>query len=161
MPRRSPPIRPMQVYDLPAVAALEKQCFAQPWSLQMLQHDLCTNGCARYLVMEQAGVIVGYAGMWVTLGEAHVVTLAVAPHMRRRGYAAALLRALFLLALDRMDIVTFTLEVRVGNKPALHLYERIGFRVEGIEKNYYEDGEDAYIMYLADTRPALKRGDLW
>ncbi len=91
--------------------------------------------------------IIGYGGVWLVVDEAHVTTIAVAPAYRGRGVGELLLNALidhaYALAAQRM-----TLEVRVSNTSAQHLYLKYGFQIAGTRPRYYTDnGEDALIMW--------------
>jgi ribosomal-protein-alanine N-acetyltransferase len=90
--------------------------------------------------------IVGFAGLWVMVDEAHVTTFAVDPRWRRRGVGERMLLALLDLSISRRAREA-TLEVRLSNFPARKLYEKYGFRPVGIRPRYYSDnGEDALIM---------------
>ncbi len=90
--------------------------------------------------------ILGFVGLWFMVGEAHIVTIAVAAAERRQGLGEALLIAAFELAMRRNQDV-LTLECRVSNTPAQALYEKYGFRRVGVRKRYYTDNdEDALIM---------------
>ena len=74
------------------------------------------------------------------------MNVAVAPERRRRGIASRLISRLFDEAGDELP---FTLEVRVSNRDAIAMYERLGFRSAGVRPRYYQDnGEDALIMWL-------------
>jgi len=95
--------------------------------------------------------IVGYAGVWMMVSDAHLVTIAVAPAHRRRGLGELLLIATLDLS-QQLAAETMTLEVRVSNKPAQALYTKYGFETQGRRRHYYSDnGEDALIM----TTPLL------
>ena len=101
--------------------------------------------------------MVGFAGLWVMVDEAHVTTFAVDPRWRRRGVGERLLLGLLDIAVARRAREA-TLEVRLSNVPARRLYEKFGFRPVGIRPRYYSDnGEDALIMTTEplDT-PALQ-----
>ena len=90
--------------------------------------------------------IVGFVGVWLTLDEAHIVTIAVRESHRGRGIGELLLIAAIALAtLNDQDIVT--LEVRASNQAAQALYEKYGFKRVGVHHRYYSDNhEDAVIM---------------
>jgi ribosomal-protein-alanine N-acetyltransferase len=90
--------------------------------------------------------IVGFVGIWLTLAEAHIVTIAVRESHRGRGIGELLLIAAIALAtLNDQDIVT--LEVRASNQAAQALYEKYGFKRVGVRHRYYSDNhEDALIM---------------
>lgn len=91
--------------------------------------------------------IIGFAGMWILLDEAHVTTIGVAPEYRGNGLGELLLIDLFEEALRR-GAEWMTLEVRVSNEPAQALYQKYGFTRQGVRRRYYSDnGEDAFIMW--------------
>ncbi|MBI2782047.1 MAG: ribosomal protein S18-alanine N-acetyltransferase [Chloroflexi bacterium] len=136
----------MTFEDLPAVHAIEKASFAVPWPSDAYRSELTTNRLASYIVARAEDAIVGFAGLWVMVDEAHVTTFAVDPRWRRRGVGERLLLALLDLAVARRAREA-TLEVRLSNMPARRLYEKYGFRPVGIRPRYYSDnGEDALIM---------------
>lgn len=94
----------------------------------------------------EAGRIVGYAGMWIMIDEAHITTIAVRHEFRGRGFGELLLASLVESAAE-MSAQRMTLEVRVSNDVAQALYRKYGFRQEGVRPRYYsDDNEDAYIM---------------
>ncbi|MDW7982787.1 MAG: ribosomal protein S18-alanine N-acetyltransferase [Thermomicrobium sp.] len=96
--------------------------------------------------------VVGFAGMWVIYGEAHVTTIAVAPEHRRLGLGEVLFLTLISEAIRR-GAEFVTLEVRVSNTAAQSLYAKYGFTRRGVRPRYYSDNaEDAYIM----TSPSLR-----
>lgn len=90
--------------------------------------------------------IVGLVGVWLTPGEAHIITIAVRESHRGRGIGELLLIAAIALAtLNDREVVT--LEVRASNQAAQALYEKYGFRKVGVRHRYYSDNhEDAVIM---------------
>jgi [ribosomal protein S18]-alanine N-acetyltransferase len=90
--------------------------------------------------------VVGYAGFWVMVDEAHISTLASHPQRRRQGIAELLLIAMTERAAE-MSARVMTLEVRVSNTGAQTLYRKFGFEVVGRRPQYYSDNnEDALIM---------------
>lgn len=96
--------------------------------------------------------IIGFAGMWILLDEAHITTIGVAPEYRGRGLGEMLLLDLFEEAMRR-GAEWVTLEVRVSNDTAQALYSKYGFTRQGIRRRYYSDnGEDAYIMWSPSIR---------
>jgi ribosomal-protein-alanine N-acetyltransferase len=100
------------------------------------------------------GRILGYAGMWLMVDEAHITTIAVRTAWRRRGFGELLLVSLVDAARD-MGISRMTLEVRVSNESAQNLYDKYGFERRGTRPRYYSDNnEDAYIMTTGDVRDA-------
>ncbi len=99
--------------------------------------------------------VVGYAGLMMSLDDAHITTVAVDPAWQRRHVGARLLLSLVREALAR-KAANLTLEVRVSNAGARDLYRRFGFEAVGVRKGYYaESGEDAIVMWAHDVkRPA-------
>jgi len=96
--------------------------------------------------------IVGYAGMWLMVDEAHITTIAIREEWRSRGLGELLLISLIDEASD-MGAHRVTLEVRVSNEVAQNLYSKYGFRREGVRPRYYSDNnEDAFIMTTDDIR---------
>jgi ribosomal-protein-alanine N-acetyltransferase len=91
--------------------------------------------------------VVGYAGLWLMVDEAHVTTIGVHPDHRGQGAGELLFLGLADIA-RQMRATRITLEVRVSNTGAQNLYRKYGLEVAGVRKRYYSDnGEDAYIMW--------------
>jgi [ribosomal protein S18]-alanine N-acetyltransferase len=94
--------------------------------------------------------IVGFAGLWLMVDEAHVTTIATHPNYRNRGLGELLLTSLIDIAYD-IGARQVTLEVRVTNSTAQNLYRKYGFRETGVRPRYYSDNhEDALIMWTDD-----------
>ena len=145
-------IRRMTLEDLDAVTAIERATFANPWSRASFEAELTRNVAARYLVAEVGGEVVGYGGAWVIFDESHITNIAVAEAHRGRGYGKRLTAAL-MQYLSNLGAAYATLEVRVSNTRAQHVYAALGFVSVGKRKRYYEDnGEDALLM-VCDRMP--------
>ena len=145
-------IRRMTINDVDAVYAIEANTFARPWSRQDFIKEMTTNTCARYLVAEKDGNVIGYAGAWIVLDEAHVTNVAVAKDFRGQGIGRLLTAALIQYA-SNLGVVYATLEVRRSNETAKRLYRSLGFEYVGVRKRYYEDnGEDA-LLYCCQHMP--------
>ena len=145
-----PPVRlliePMRLADLPAVQAIEQASFTTPWPPHAYRSELESNRLATYVVARVGDTVVGYAGMWLMVDEAHITTFAIHPAWRRRRIGERLLLSLLDLAVDRRARDA-TLEVRLSNLAARRLYEKYGFRPVGLRPNYYsDDREDALVM---------------
>lgn len=141
-------IRPMRDEDIDAVLVVENQSFSTPWSRKAFEEEICSNDLAHYLVVEEAGQLVGYAGFWLVVDEAHVTNVALLPECRGRGLGTLLLEHM-IAAAKMLGAVSMTLEVRPSNTAARSLYSRRGFVERGIRPNYYAElGEDALIMWL-------------
>ncbi len=91
--------------------------------------------------------VVGYAGLWLMVDEAHITTVAVRRAFRGRGLGKVLMLAMMDLARN-LGARKVTLEVRKSNAIAIKMYEELGFRQKGVRRRYYTDnGEDALIMW--------------
>ena len=145
-----PPVRItvelMKVEDLTEVQVIERESFTTPWPPHAYRQELENNRLAHYIVARCGEVIVGFAGIWLLVDEAHVTTFATRRSWRRQGIGERLLLALLDLARTR-GAHEATLEVRPSNIPARRLYEKYGFKVVGVRPRYYsDDNEDALIM---------------
>jgi ribosomal-protein-alanine N-acetyltransferase len=139
-------VEAMRVEDLLAVHEIERQSFTTPWPPHAYRTELESNRLAHYLVVRVDGQVVGYAGMWLMVDEAHITTFAVHPAWRRQRIAERLLVVLLDLAVQR-HAREATLEVRLSNIAARRLYEKYGFRPVGVRPRYYsDDNEDGLIM---------------
>jgi ribosomal-protein-alanine N-acetyltransferase len=137
----------MTTADLQAVMAIEKASFAYPWSSRFFLQELQVQ-CARAILAEINGRIVGYVLFWLLPGEADVHNLAVHSEFRRRGIGRLLLQQVVIEA-RRQFSTQVMLEVRQSNIAAQKLYQSMGFVTSGIRKGYYsDDGEDAVAMTL-------------
>ena len=141
-------IVPMTADHLDAVAALERICFSDPWSRQLLASELDNDLSAFLVALDDEGQVAGYAGLQVILDEGTITDIAVRPDCRRRGVASQLLKV-FLDFARGNRLAFLTLEARASNYAAIALYGSRGFRGVGRRKNYYEHPrEDAVIMTL-------------
>lgn len=143
----SPLFRPMKPDDIGIICEIEREAFPTPWTPGAFQNELNNNHFAHYVVMEVEGSIAGYAGMWVIMDEAHVTNIAVRLKYRGMKLGERLLSELRRKA-AKHGAKRMTLEVRVTNRIAQNLYEKLGFRSVGVRKGYYTDNnEDALIMW--------------
>lgn len=141
-------IRPMTPQDIDSVLLVEQQSFSQPWSRRAFEAEMEDNSLARYLVLEDAEKIIGYAGLWLILDEAHITNIAVLPAYQGQGLGERLMTSLINCAKNQ-GATSMTLEVRVSNAVARSLYTKLGFEIRGRRRQYYsETKEDALIMWL-------------
>ncbi len=140
-------IRPMGADDLDPVVALESAQQPRPWSKQVFQDELAAANRI-YLVADDGGSILGFAGLMVVGDEAHVTNLLVAPGSRRSGVGRELMVAIIGggIAAGARHL---TLEVRKENVAARALYSRLGMAPVGIRPRYYGD-DDALILWAHD-----------
>ena len=140
----------MQKEHIKDILEIENECFFDPWSEKMLTDEL-NSGISHYFVAEDSGVVCGYVGMYVTVDIANITNIAVKKEYRRRAVADSLLSMLINEAKSQ-KLSFVTLEVRESNVPAISLYSKHKFKIEGKRKAYYSDNhEDALIMTLDIT----------
>ncbi len=143
-------LAPMRTRDLRGVLRIEEAVFTQPWSHRLFVEELSQRRSRAYRAAWVGREIVGFAGQMFIDDESHVNNIAVAPAWQGRGLGAVLLSDLVRTALGRGSR-HLTLEVRVGNEPALALYRRFGMAPVGVRRNYYPvTGEDALVMWVRD-----------
>ena len=118
------------------------------WSYNVLKQEL-ENKNTTYIVAKENNEVVGFAGLSICLDEATLNNIVVKKSHRNRGIGGELLEALIELC-SELRMKTFTLEVDTENEPAIHLYEKFGFKNLGIRKNYYNNSRDAFIMTKYD-----------
>lgn len=140
-------IRQAGVDDVDDIFEIEQLCFPDPWSRETLRYEMEENPRAFYIVAEMDGHVVGYAGLWWILDEGHITNVAVRPEYRNRKIGEGIIGVLIDFTTEK-GIRHHTLEVRPSNRAAINLYEKFGFRTEGLRKKYYaNNGEDALIMW--------------
>jgi [ribosomal protein S18]-alanine N-acetyltransferase len=139
-------IRLLDLADLNDVESLERRAYPTPWSRAMFASELA-KPASICLGAFEGNLLVGYAINSRYVDAWHVMNVAVEPEHQGRGIATRLLERLFeLTALDQRR--GYTLEVRVSNHTAIHLYEKLGFEARGMRRGYYTDNrEDALIMW--------------
>ena len=143
----SPSIRPARESDLGVLLQIEARRPTAPgWSRQQFESELSSER-SYFVVLEQNGLVCGYAGFWKVPPEAQVTTLVVAPEVGGKGLGRNLL--LHLLEVCRaLEYEKVTLEVSSRNDPAMKLYLSAGFEVVGRRAKFYNDGSDAVLMDL-------------
>ena len=147
--------RRMTLADAEAVHAIEVETFPEPWSLQSFQEEMTRNACARYIVAEEDGAVLGYAGAWLILDEGHITNVAVTKSRRGEGIGEALMRALMQYAAN-LGVQYMTLEVRKTNLIAQALYRKLHFIQLGVRKRYYEDNVEDALLYVCQEMPEAK-----
>lgn len=167
-------LTPMHKRDLKqGILDTEAHAYPKPWSVGVFHSEIeqVKSGSRFYLSARRAaagsansqrspkGRVVGHAGLWFTHDEAHVTNVAVHPDARRTGVATSLMLALAEEAIRR-GCTAWTLEVRVSSEGAQELYRNFGFVPAGVRKNYYENVEDAIVMWCHDIQSAEYRARL-
>ena len=164
----------MQLEDVPAVGVIERQSFPLAWPERAYRYELTENPKAYFFVVRHNAApnaariappnwlqrmlrrsapivavptpVVGYSGLWLMVDEVHIATIASHPEWRGQGIGELLLLNMLRVA-QQLNAINTTLEVRVSNVAAQHLYRKYNFEEVGYRKAYYQDNrEDALIM---------------
>lgn len=131
--------------DIPAVVAIEGQCFGDPWTPAAFRAHLASPTDV-FIVAEVDGDMTGYAILRGSAGQGELLDIAVRPGGRRHGVGRRLLGAVLDHA-ERVGIGDVTLEVRRSNAAATALYRSHGFEQVGQRRGYYHSPrEDAVVM---------------
>lgn len=141
-------IRKMQKNDIDQIMGIESVSYGEFfWPDRAFTTEI-ENELGNYFVAEnEQGEIIGYAGFWLILDEAHITTIAVRPDCRRQGLGEKLLQKLIDTGYEK-NAKWFTLEVRASNIAAQNMYYKYNFKSLGLRKKYYQDDdEDAMIMW--------------
>lgn len=142
-------IAPMRARDVKAVLAIERAVFPEPWSHRLFTEELAQRNTRAYRALWIGRHLAGYGGLMFVDDEAHVNSIAIEPATQNAGLGTALFSDLVETALGRGSR-HLTLEVRVGNDPAITLYRRFGLAPVGVRTGYYAGGDDALIMWARD-----------
>lgn len=146
-------IEPMRRWHIEEVMRIERTAYPQPWTEGVFADELAmqARGSRHYLVAMLGGHVVGYGGMIYMDDAAHVTNVAVDLSMRRRGIATEIMLDLAWEA-RRVGMSSLTLEVRESNVSAQSLYRRFGFVPVGVRAKYYENRDDAIVMWCTDIQ---------
>ena len=140
-------IRRLREEDVEALSVMAKACFSVPWSAKAFA-ELVDDEKSIYLVAVCDKEVIGCCGVVNSYGDGDIDIVMVAEKYRGKGIAQVLLQELMKQGRE-MGVENFTLEVRVSNAPAIHVYEKLGLVSEGIRPRFYEKPvEDAMIMWL-------------
>ena len=148
-------IEPMRRRHVREILAIEERVYPKPWTSGVFSSeiDLARRGERYYVVAKDGEQVVGYAGLMFALDEAHVTNIAVNPTRHRQGIARLLMVHIAQQAIVHKS-EALTLEVRVSNTAAQELYRHFGFAPAGVRQRYYENTEDALVMWAHDIQDA-------
>lgn len=138
-------VREMTLDDLDQVMVIEKENFSVPWTEEgfftyLLRMD------ALFLAAEENGEILGYCGVIMAADEGDITNVSVRKNRQGQGIGKALVEEL-IRRTQEIGICALFLEVRAGNRPAISLYQKMGFESMGVRKGYYTNPtEDAITM---------------
>lgn len=139
-------IRLMCEGDIREIVELEKLCFFDPWTKGILLQGL-ESRLDTFWVLEEDGVLCGYADYRMIAGEGEIQRIAVYPSCQGQGYGRKLMEQMVIFSRQQGG-GNITLEVRAGNERAIKLYESCGFLKEAVRRGYYRNPpEDGIIMW--------------
>jgi [ribosomal protein S18]-alanine N-acetyltransferase len=142
-------IREFKRPDVKRVLEIELTSFKDPYPAKILV-DIYNLG-AGFLVAQQDNIIVGYIIFWIRFEddghiEGHIISLAVDQKYRRQGIGTRLVETAQEI-FKKYKVQNIKLEVRERNHEARKFYQKVGFAEQTVVNGYYEDGEDAVVMY--------------
>jgi ribosomal-protein-alanine N-acetyltransferase len=156
VPQRGNPVLEITVMerrDLREVLPIEHAVYPKPWTERVFVDEIAMmkRDQRLYLVGRIGRTLVGYCGLLFADDAAHVTNIAVHPEWRHRGIATEFMLELAHRAVER-GFASLTLEVRHTNTAAQELYRRFGFVPAGVRKKYYENTDDAIVMWCQDIQ---------
>lgn len=142
-----PLIRPMNKEDIPLIVFNDRRILGQSLGESTLESELEENIFTRFFVMEdeENHQLLGHIGIWIDVPLASILNFYVVPEHQHSGLGRILMNYI-LDYLHENNVNTLTLEVRKSNEIAQNMYRQFGFTQVSVRKNYYADGEDAYLM---------------
>lgn len=138
-------IRKMLISDVDAVYEIENEAFFEPWTKRGLIKDLEDNSFLEHFVYEKDGKVVGFYIISKITDLVEIFTIAVKKEYRSQKIGSTLLEEIIKFSKEN-DVTEIWLEVSTRNTTAISLYQKYGFEIQKIRKNYYRSGEDAYNM---------------
>lgn len=148
-------IEPMRRRHLRSIMPIEYAAYNRSWSRPVFEGELgqVRSGARYYVVIRRRRSVLGFAGLWFVDDpdgdHAHITNIVVDDAHRRQGIATTLMLHLADVAIGR-GCAAWTLEVRASSEGAHELYRRFGFAPAGVRKHYYENDEDAIVMWCHD-----------
>ncbi|MCR5101706.1 MAG: tRNA (adenosine(37)-N6)-threonylcarbamoyltransferase complex dimerization subunit type 1 TsaB [Butyrivibrio sp.] len=139
-------IREMRAEDITEAYELEKESLGhEAWTEKQIL-EASTRDDTIYVVAEKTGKIVGLCGVRNVSGDGEITNVSVSKAHRNDGIGYKMLKQL----IERgkgLGINAYTLEVRASNAPAIRLYEKLGFKCEGIRPSFYTEPADDAAIY--------------
>lgn len=139
-------IEPLKKEDLKEITDIEESLMETPWRLEDFDYELNQNPFAYLFVLKDQQQILGYVDLWIMYEQAQISTIGVRRDKQSQGFGQQLLSYAMKIA-EQSGVEVMSLEVRQSNQHAIALYQKNGFQIQSIRKNYYQDNhEDAYLM---------------
>lgn len=142
-----PIIRYMEHTDINQVVLHDREVLGHTLGKETLENELSENPFAHYFIMEEqhTKIFLGMISMWIDSPNAQIINVYVLPQFQGMGLGSKLL-TFFMDYVKSYEVTDITLEVRPSNFKAIALYEKFGFTQVSIRRNYYDNGEDAFLM---------------
>ena len=139
-------ITEMSLFDLENIKDILISDFDDFWNYNILKEELESSNSKYIIAKTNDGEIIGFAGIKIILDNADIMNIVVKKSCRKQGIGNLLLSNLISIC-KISNLSSLSLEVNEDNLPAIHLYEKFGFKQVGVRKNYYQD-KDGMIMSL-------------
>ena len=139
-------ITEMSLFDLENIKDILISDFDDFWNYNILKEELESSNSKYIIAKTNDGEIIGFAGIKIILDNADIMNIVVKKSWRNQGVGNLLLSNLISIC-KISNLSSLSLEVSEDNLPAIHLYEKFGFKQVGVRKNYYQD-KDGMIMSL-------------
>ena len=140
-------IQEMSLNDLEKIKDILISDFDDFWNYNILKEELESINSKYIVVKTNDGEIIGFAGIKIILDSADIMNIVVKKSWRNQGVGNLLLNNLISLCKE-LNLVSLSLEVNEDNLPAIHLYEKFGFKQISVRKNYYQDKDGMIMQYL-------------
>lgn len=143
-------IRKAKEQDLLQLLQIEQELFQKDaWDEKFFLYEMHDNPYSTIYVYEQDNRILGFMDLWIAYENAELSNIAVKKEFQNQGIAKQLMQYM-MECIHQSQCTNVTLEVRVSNEAAIHLYESFHFQKVSKRKHYYENGEDAFLMMKED-----------
>ncbi|NLC94124.1 MAG: ribosomal protein S18-alanine N-acetyltransferase [Bacilli bacterium] len=133
------------VRDFNEIMEIEEKAFAYPYPIDLFIFDFEHHPYSEYYKLMLDDQIIGYCGLWIIFEDVQITTIAVHPDYQGKGYGDKMMEFI-INYVKELGCRNITLEVRVSNNKAINFYKKHQFEIVGLRKQYYENGEDAYLM---------------
>lgn len=135
--------------DIYAVIDLEYQNFEYPYPPEIINF---LYECYRdtFLVVEKNEEVIGFVIGITQKNEGHILVIAIKEEYKKKGVGTFLMKKLMDIY-EKKGVMKLKLEVRASNTPALSMYKKLGFKITNRLRNYYENGEDGFLLRREKT----------
>ena len=140
-------IQEMSLNDLEKIKDILISDFDDFWNYNILKEELESPNSKYIIAKTNDGEIIGFTGIKVLVDNADIMNIVVKKSWRNQGVGNLLLNSLISLCKD-LNLLSLSLEVNEDNLPAIHLYEKFGFKKVGLRNNYYQDKDGIIMSYI-------------